>query len=375
MGDDSSNIIPIKVRLNDEIRRFSVAKSADSFNSLMQTIASIFFGGKMPRILVKYEDEDKDMVTMSSNEEFLEAARCNSPGGVLRLVLYDLSAPTPAPVPTAVQAVVPSPYSAVIHQGVGCGLCGTSPIVGARFKCMTCTDFNMCAGCEGKAEHDPRHPLIKMTVSSMSAIAPLIPVPRTVPVLTAAPTSVIAAAAAASLEPIVPIGNLTQISHAPYRPPHLRAMDAAAPAFDPTQMTMMTAGAAEKEKKRRERKEKTLQARLVRHDSVAPGAEVAAGSTFTKVWVLRNDGAVKWDSTYRLIHVGGDAFRNVSDDSPAVAGVVPVTAPGEECSIAVSMYAPLQPGRYLGYWRMMSPNAEKRFGQRVCCDVLVVERK
>jgi len=50
----------------------------------------------------------------------------------------------------------------VIHFGVECDLCGQYPIIGDRYKCSICEDWDCCPKCEPK--HD--HPLIKFKQSS-----------------------------------------------------------------------------------------------------------------------------------------------------------------------------------------------------------------
>jgi len=48
-----------------------------------------------------------------------------------------------------------------VHVGVTCNKCKVSPIEGTRFKCQICDDFDMCETCERKNEHPFDHPLIK----------------------------------------------------------------------------------------------------------------------------------------------------------------------------------------------------------------------
>lgn len=50
--------------------------------------------------------------------------------------------------------------SQVIHAHVTCDECGTSPIVGIRYKCVVCPDFDVCEKCEAKSTHD--HPFLKI---------------------------------------------------------------------------------------------------------------------------------------------------------------------------------------------------------------------
>merc|ERR1712087_232366 len=49
----------------------------------------------------------------------------------------------------------------VIHFGVECDLCGMYPIIGDRYKCSICEDWDCCSACE--PQHD--HPLIKFKKS------------------------------------------------------------------------------------------------------------------------------------------------------------------------------------------------------------------
>jgi len=47
-----------------------------------------------------------------------------------------------------------------VHQGIKCNKCGMDPIIGYRYKCPICRDFNLCQNCEennsqtGEHEHD-----------------------------------------------------------------------------------------------------------------------------------------------------------------------------------------------------------------------------
>ena len=45
---------------------------------------------------------------------------------------------------------------------VTCDICKTKPIVGTRYKCCICDDFDLCSSCEAKGTHND-HPLVKLT--------------------------------------------------------------------------------------------------------------------------------------------------------------------------------------------------------------------
>jgi len=48
-----------------------------------------------------------------------------------------------------------------IHTGVSCDKCGISPIEGTRYKCQICDNFDLCERCEYTSGHPVNHPLIK----------------------------------------------------------------------------------------------------------------------------------------------------------------------------------------------------------------------
>lgn len=48
----------------------------------------------------------------------------------------------------------------VIHEHVTCDGCGMKPIVGIRYKCSICPDFDYCSTCEQNIDHV--HPFLKI---------------------------------------------------------------------------------------------------------------------------------------------------------------------------------------------------------------------
>ncbi|EDQ84228.1 uncharacterized protein MONBRDRAFT_34778 [Monosiga brevicollis MX1] len=51
-----------------------------------------------------------------------------------------------------------------LHRGISCNNCNAAPIVGKRFKCLNCIDYDVCEDCEPVDRHNPRHVFVKINV-------------------------------------------------------------------------------------------------------------------------------------------------------------------------------------------------------------------
>lgn len=52
----------------------------------------------------------------------------------------------------------------MVHERVQCDGCGINPIIGIRYKCAVCKDFDYCAKCEDNMGHD--HPFLKIRTAN-----------------------------------------------------------------------------------------------------------------------------------------------------------------------------------------------------------------
>jgi len=221
--------------------------------------------------------------------------------------------------------VNPSSKSDDVHPGVVCDGCNGG-IAGIRYKCSVCADFDLCQTCEAKGGiHDPTHPFLKMS------------------------------------KPLQSAGR-----GCPYRRPWANSGGqrcgrwggwngkAATPANTPT-------GSSPQSPTR-------YLGRFVADVTVEDGSPMTPQQQFVKIWKMRNEGTVAWPENTRLSYVGGDRLSNVEAVS------VPVIEPGAEVDIAVDMTAPNLPGRYVGYYRLLTPDGT-RFGQRVWVDIIVAPQE
>ncbi|TBU46940.1 hypothetical protein BD309DRAFT_953003 [Dichomitus squalens] len=78
-----------------------------------------------------------------------------------------ISTPSQRPLYDAarLQARVPQ---GVCHNAVVCDMCGQSPLVGVRHRCLYCNDFDLCGGCVSnpqlRLKHDLSHVFFPITV-------------------------------------------------------------------------------------------------------------------------------------------------------------------------------------------------------------------
>jgi len=89
--------------------------------------------------------------------------------------------------------------------------------------------------------------------------------------------------------------------------------------------------------------------------TIADGAVMAPGQTFTQSWILRNTGTTTWSPgspdgfSYSFNRISGDSIGGA--DGVLLSDFGP---PGGRVTLSVDFPAPAAPGTYTGYWRMQS---------------------
>jgi len=135
-----------------EIRRFTidVSSTTDVYRTLETTIAQLNNNYPQGQFTLQYVDEDNDRITFSSDSE-LRSALHNIPlGGTIKIYVK----------PKAKKSEQANPNSTV-HAGITCDGCQGS-VVGNRYKCMECPDYDLCQSCADKNLHS-EHNMFKLT--------------------------------------------------------------------------------------------------------------------------------------------------------------------------------------------------------------------
>ncbi|XP_066185241.1 sequestosome-1 isoform X3 [Sylvia atricapilla] len=133
-----------------EIRRFSLPPPA-RYRAIYDRVAELFQGllraGPPPAFRMHYKDEDGDLIAFSSDEE-LELAMPYVRDGVFRVYIKEKKECKREHRSQCSQ----EPPRNMVHPNVVCDGC-EGPVVGTRFKCSVCPDYDLCSTCEGKGIH------------------------------------------------------------------------------------------------------------------------------------------------------------------------------------------------------------------------------
>lgn len=223
----------IKTIYQGEIRRFRLDAS-QPYGDLRQQFVKLYKLPKGCELLCKYQDDEGEWVTVTSDVELIEALRVSQAmaekdksGACLKLHVESVGSkavhvagpveekePQAQAPPTAVVKDQAAALDAVadlmagnssllqafdsvtiqdeagntllhvdntnnngenevtgedgaannVHTGVTCDMCGVSPLVGVRYKCKTCRNYDLCEACEAKEVHPADHMLMKIRV-------------------------------------------------------------------------------------------------------------------------------------------------------------------------------------------------------------------
>merc|ERR1712032_1247384 len=132
-----------------ETRRFVLNEdTATSFRNLQQKITSVFPTLDQREPVVSWLDDDGDEVRMANDEE-LKLALAAMPGPVVKLR-----------VRLGGKKKESEHEAGELHPGIVCDGCD-GPVLGPRYKCLACADYDLCKNCEGRGIHS-QHKMVRL---------------------------------------------------------------------------------------------------------------------------------------------------------------------------------------------------------------------
>ncbi|KAJ6667905.1 hypothetical protein lerEdw1_016226 [Lerista edwardsae] len=137
-----------------EIRRFAFDSLA-RYQPIRDKVAELFQGllrngaAATGAFQMYYKDEDGDMIAFSSDEELKLALPCVK-DGIFRIYIKEKKELKREHLHRQASSQERPP--SMVHPNVICDGCD-GPVVGARFKCTVCPDYDLCSTCEGKGVH------------------------------------------------------------------------------------------------------------------------------------------------------------------------------------------------------------------------------
>jgi hypothetical protein len=168
MSDGQKQEITTKVYYRDQIRRFTLTRSTD-FKTFVSYVSDLYQTLDVNPIF-KYEDEEKEYVTFSTESEWKEVLKQNFE--ILRIVIedgkkakknsleirpgdvvYELNNTEIKNYLKTGEINVKLPGSG--HFGVICDGCSAPDFTGDRYHCLACPDFDFCKKCMKK--YDEKH--------------------------------------------------------------------------------------------------------------------------------------------------------------------------------------------------------------------------
>lgn len=151
-----------KLVFDKEIRLLKLDQQ--SFENLPTTLPKLFKTPLPEQFSLHFLDESNDFITLSSYEdlEFL----CKSSKNPLKIFIKQSSTPPFLQKKRSFEEIseeskekAPKPENfqensgKTVFLGVECDGCHMKPVVGVRYKCLQCENFDLCENCEEKGEH------------------------------------------------------------------------------------------------------------------------------------------------------------------------------------------------------------------------------
>ena len=395
--------ITVKLCLENEVRRVPLGGDghASSFAEFLKIISSTFPRTEGSTLSVTWIDGDGDTITLSTENEFQESLRCMNKGVPKFYIKTRTVDGNPnigvgqSPATSTLPTTPKTSSNGTVHVDVECDECGMLPIIGVRYKSAFRANYDLCECCERKLL--PREPMIKLTESVENR--PTSPNLSNIlhGTLDHAANALDCLLKSEETKRAWEVCNEKAVSPFVSAVDHLVSRWTRGASVPPTggvsanaDTSPISSSPAPKSAASNSTPVPKPALKFIRDVSLPDGSEVLPGATLLKEWLVCNDGKSAWPMGATLCTAGGDMLHKLIETEPTEnaletmgAGVngsigevptgPPISPPvlaGEERILSVSLVAPMQPGRYVAYFRMKTAEG-RRFGHRLWADIVV----
>lgn len=260
-----------------------------------------------------------------------------------------------------------------IHKSVICDGCNVGPIVGVRFKCAVCPNFDLCGKCEAagfqNGVHDAAHPLIKLVNAStpcgrMAGATEFMRGQRWRRRIEAYKQRMLAEHAKRVAEAQAHAQAMATAAAAKPAPAEA-APASSAPTEEQVPDEALRPAVIDVEE---------LKYAVVGHDLKGFADDekaLAGGEVLTQTWQLKNTGSIAWPGRARLVAVdGGFAKEQAYPVRPENDETV--LLPGATGTVVVTVAAPTKAGVFEQVFRLEAGGV--RFGPELTVEAVVVKK-
>ncbi|KAJ4458842.1 hypothetical protein PAPYR_5369 [Paratrimastix pyriformis] len=152
-------ILTIKAQFEGDTRRFIIPGFLD-WPEFEATLREVYGTPADQPLQICFQDEDQDWCTIASEREMRYAFNLAYQNNHLLRLRLTRRMPPPHSSPVS-EIREPDLPDGPIHSGIVCAVC-QRPISGIRFKCLSCSNTDLCQACEKKGVHNRRHMLVKI---------------------------------------------------------------------------------------------------------------------------------------------------------------------------------------------------------------------
>lgn len=332
-------------------------------------------GEKAPTSLSSTSSQDSDSIPLNSLTQLLKQLKQELKSEIVQDVMTKTQDSVTSTTSTTQTLPADSPYQLYWHEGIICDCCQRT-IVGVRFKCGNCPDYDLCEHCENLTNiHDSTHVFLKLR--RPCHIDPdLQPLLRNV---IYKPEGHNYSAAINFCEPasgeyeIIPDDMRHHAKLSKYQVKMAKMLNKKKKEEKLMELQMKYDEKLKRAyrqscpmKKERMELRNSLGAAFVWDVTIPDGTKVEPLARLYKTWRMKNTGKFAWtEKTVMRLKSG-----NICPLATEVT--VPFLQPGEKGDVTVCLSAPEQPGKYLSYWKLC--HSSVLFGPRVWCSIEVVPK-